>query len=77
MMIDSWQTAREIEPELVIYHPKALGGPSIAEKFGAPAYMAVLQPMYVPTLICSFMGDQPFWGGQVFEMGLGPESIYA
>jgi sterol 3beta-glucosyltransferase len=56
MMIDSWQTALDVEPEIVIYHPKALGGPSIAERFGAPAFMAVLQPMYVPTTEFSLVG---------------------
>lgn len=28
-----------------------------------------------PTIICPFFGDQPFWGKQVFEMGLGPQPI--
>ncbi len=49
MIIDSWEAAKIAEPELVIYHPKALGGLSIAEAFNAPAILAVLQAMMVPT----------------------------
>lgn len=49
MMLDSWAAAQEVEPEIVIYHPKALGALSIAEAFGASPIMAVLQPMIVPT----------------------------
>ncbi len=28
-----------------------------------------------PTLICPFIGDQPFWGQRVFELGVGPRPI--
>jgi sterol 3beta-glucosyltransferase len=28
-----------------------------------------------PTIICPFFGDQPFWGKQVFELGVGPRPI--
>jgi sterol 3beta-glucosyltransferase len=28
-----------------------------------------------PTLICPFIGDQPFWGQRVFELGVGPHPI--
>lgn len=28
-----------------------------------------------PTVICPFLGDQPFWGRVVFERGLGPRPI--
>ena len=49
MVIDSWEAAKIAEPELVIYHAKALGAVSIAEKFNAPVIMANLQPMIAPT----------------------------
>jgi sterol 3beta-glucosyltransferase len=29
----------------------------------------------VPTLICPFFGDQPFWGRRVAALGVGPEPI--
>lgn len=28
-----------------------------------------------PTLICPFIGDQPFWGQRAFELGVGPRPI--
>jgi sterol 3beta-glucosyltransferase len=28
-----------------------------------------------PTLICPFVGDQPFWGHQVHQLGAGPEPL--
>ncbi len=49
MIIDSWNAAQKAQPDLVIYHPKALGAVSIAEAFDAPAVMAVLMPMMAPT----------------------------
>lgn len=29
----------------------------------------------LPTLICPFFGDQPFWGKRVHQLGVGPEPI--
>ena len=49
MVEDSVRAAEIAQPDLVIYHPKALGGIHIAEQYGVPAVMAVLQPMIVPT----------------------------
>ena len=28
-----------------------------------------------PTLICPFFGDQPFWGNQIYTLGVGPKPI--
>lgn len=28
-----------------------------------------------PTVICPFFGDQPFWGQQVYALGVGPRPI--
>ena len=28
-----------------------------------------------PTVICPFLGDQPFWGQRVYELGVGPKPI--
>lgn len=30
-----------------------------------------------PTLVCPFIGDQPFWGGRVRALGAGPEPLPA
>lgn len=35
--------------DLVVYHPKSLGGPHIAEKLGVPAVAGLLLPLYLPT----------------------------
>lgn len=35
--------------DMVVYHPKSLGGPHIAEKLGVPAVAALLLPLYLPT----------------------------
>ncbi len=49
MMLDSWEAAQAAEPDLLIYHPKTLSSPHIAEALGIPAVMALLQPLIVPT----------------------------
>jgi sterol 3beta-glucosyltransferase len=35
--------------DVVVYHPKSLGGPYVAEKLGVPALAGLLIPLYVPT----------------------------
>ena len=49
LLIDSWATAQAADPDIVIFHPKALGGVSIAEKLNIPAVMVLPCPMIVPT----------------------------
>ncbi len=49
MIIDSWKAAQAADPDIVVFHPKASGAVSIAEKLNIPAIMANLQPMIVPT----------------------------
>ncbi|MCP4314754.1 MAG: glycosyltransferase family 1 protein [Hyphomicrobiales bacterium] len=46
---DSWAVARDVEPDMVLFHPKAVLGPAIAEKFGIPCILATPIPMIVPT----------------------------
>ena len=29
----------------------------------------------VPAIVTPFMGDQPFWGRRVYELGVGPQPI--
>jgi UDP:flavonoid glycosyltransferase YjiC (YdhE family) len=47
MLEEEWAAAAGAE--LVIYHPKALGGHSIAEKLGIPGILALPLPLYSPT----------------------------
>ncbi|MEV4365327.1 hypothetical protein [Nonomuraea sp. NPDC049625] len=35
--------------DVVVYHPKPLGGPYVAEKLGVPAFAGLLIPLYAPT----------------------------
>ena len=46
---DEWQAAQTVQPELIIFHPKALGSAHIAEKLNIPAMMALPLPLYTPT----------------------------
>ena len=49
MIQNAWYAAKDFKPDLVIYHPKALGAVSIAEKFNVPAILISLMPMLAPT----------------------------
>lgn len=46
---DSWKTAQEVHPDLIVFHPKSVGGPHLAEKLGIPAVLALPVPVLVPT----------------------------
>jgi len=48
MLDEAWVAAQEAE--VIIYHPKALGGYHIAEKLGIPAFMSLPLPLYTPTI---------------------------
>ncbi|MBL0887150.1 glycosyltransferase [Myceligenerans indicum] len=56
LLRDVWRAAQIVEPGLVIYHPKALAGPHVAEALGVPAVEALPVPAVVPT------GDFPVLG---------------
>jgi sterol 3beta-glucosyltransferase len=47
MLDDGWSAAQGVDA--IIYHPKALGGHSIAEKLGIPGILALPLPLYSPT----------------------------
>jgi sterol 3beta-glucosyltransferase len=49
MMADAWTAARDVDPELIIYHPKTLSGYHIAEKQGIPVILSMVLPSYTPT----------------------------
>jgi UDP:flavonoid glycosyltransferase YjiC (YdhE family) len=44
-----WSAARHFGPEMIIYHPKAVGAPHIAEKLGCTAVLASPLPGFTPT----------------------------
>ncbi len=47
LLDDLWRSAQDAE--LILHHPKALGGAHIAEKLGVPAIIAHPVPMFSPT----------------------------
>ncbi|WP_199757505.1 glycosyltransferase [Micromonospora sp. Llam0] len=63
LLADVWQAARQADPEVIVYHPKALAGPHVAEKLGVPAVQALAVPMSVAT------GDFPMIGMPALPLG--------
>jgi sterol 3beta-glucosyltransferase len=49
MLEDEWQAAQDFQPDVIIYHPKSLGGYHLAEKFDIPFFIALALPFYTPT----------------------------
>jgi sterol 3beta-glucosyltransferase len=47
MLDECWEAAQGAD--LVLYHPKSLAGPHVAEKLGVPALLAHPVPMFTPT----------------------------
>ncbi len=64
-MADVWAASQETAPDLILYHPKALGAPDFAEKLGVPCMLAFWLPIYVPTTRFPAMGfpDLPLGPG--------------
>ncbi len=46
---DMWTVARDVAPDIIVYHPKAFVAPYLARALGAVAIPSFLQPAYVPT----------------------------
>ncbi|MGB1289009.1 MAG: glycosyltransferase, partial [Aggregatilineales bacterium] len=69
---ESWDAAQKVQPDLIIFHPKAFAAPHIAEKFNVPAIVAVMQPMLVSTTEMPPIGIPPMnLGGWYNKMGYG------
>ena len=56
---EQWATAQADRPDIIVYHPKCLAGPHVAEALGIPGVLSIPLPFYTPT------GDFPipFLGG--------------
>ena len=63
-MADVWAACKDTAPDLILYHPKALGAPDFAEKLRVPCMLAFWLPIYVPTTRFPAMGFP--------ELPLGP-----
>ncbi|MQA88161.1 MAG: glycosyltransferase [Streptosporangiales bacterium] len=48
-MFDDIAAAAERGADVVVYHPKTLVGPHVADKLGVPSVLASLIPLYLPT----------------------------
>ncbi len=61
---DFWAAAETTNPDLILFHPKALGAPDFAEYLGLPCMLGFYLPMYVPTRAFPAMGfpQLPFGG---------------
>ena len=49
IIAESWRIAAQFRPDAIVFHPKMLASPHIAEKLGIPVFLAALQPMFTPT----------------------------
>lgn len=49
LLEESWAASRRFGPDAIIYHPKAISAPHVAEKLGVPAILASPLPGFTPT----------------------------
>ena len=58
---DQWTAARRIQPSVIVYHPKSLGGYHIAEKLRVPSAISLPLPFFTPTreFPIPFIGSWP------------------
>lgn len=49
MLEDEWTAVQATTPDLIIYHPKSLGGYHLGQKLGIPTVLSLPLPAYTPT----------------------------
>ena len=49
IMADCKRAVDDTAPDLIVFHPKLMSAPHIAQAAGTPAVLAILQPLIVPT----------------------------
>ena len=61
---DQWAAAQRVEPTVIVYHPKALGGFHIAERLGVVGVASLPLPFFTPTreFPVPFIGHWPLGG---------------
>jgi sterol 3beta-glucosyltransferase len=47
--LETWALSKKINPDCIVYHPKAGAAPHIAEKLAIPCILGTPIPMFVPT----------------------------
>ncbi|MCT9868308.1 glycosyltransferase [Paenarthrobacter aurescens] len=68
---ECWTAAQAARPDVVLYHPKCLAGPHIAEALGVPGVLSLPIPFFTPTRAHAM----PFLGGASFG-ALGNRATY-
>lgn len=68
---ECWTAAQAARPDVVVYHPKCLAGPHIAEALGVPGVLSLPIPFFTPTRAHAM----PFFGGASFG-ALGNRASY-
>jgi sterol 3beta-glucosyltransferase len=48
-MRETWEIAKNVKPDFILYHPKAGAAPHVAEKLGIGCALVTPIPMFVPT----------------------------
>lgn len=48
-LLDQWRAAQTFQPDVLVYHPKSLGGLHIAERLQIPATVSLPLPFFTPT----------------------------
>jgi sterol 3beta-glucosyltransferase len=51
LMNQTWDIARALQPEMLLFHAKQLAGPHVAEKLGIPAWLTMALPTHSPTRV--------------------------
>ncbi|HSU36187.1 MAG TPA: glycosyltransferase [Propionibacteriaceae bacterium] len=66
---EQWAAAQQVEPTVIVYHPKALGGYHIAERLEVVGVASLPLPFFTPTrqFPIPFIGHWPF-GGRANEL---------
>ncbi|RJT75989.1 glycosyltransferase [Arthrobacter cheniae] len=59
---ECWDAAQAAHPDVVVYHPKCLAGPHIAEALRVPGVLSLPLPFYTPTRAYAM----PIFGGASF-----------
>lgn len=48
-LVESWNLAQDLQPEVILYHPKGTAAPHLGEKLGIPTLPGFVIPGMVPT----------------------------
>lgn len=53
---DAWRATQEFDPEMIVFHPKAIGAKDFAQKLDRRVALAFYLPMFVPTSSVAAVG---------------------